>query len=77
VNLNDSNIHKTYRVVEVSGLELPVERRLEALGLTEGTSVTILNKKNRGAVIVKGRGTRFAVGQNIAAGIRIEEVAQG
>jgi len=77
VNLNDSNIHKTYRVVEVSGLELPVERRLEALGLTEGTSVTILNKKNRGAVIVKVRGTRFAVGQNIAAGIRIEEVAQG
>ncbi|MBE6112426.1 MAG: ferrous iron transport protein A [Peptococcaceae bacterium] len=77
MNLNDSNIHKTYRVVEVSGLELPVERRLEALGLTEGTSVTILNKKNRGAVIVKVRGTRFAVGQNIAAGIRIEEVAQG
>lgn len=77
MNLNDSNIHKTYRVVEVSGLELPVERRLEALGLTEGTSVTILNKKNRGTVIVKVRGTRFAVGQNIAAGIRIEEVAQG
>lgn len=77
MNLNDSNIHKTYRVVEVSGLELPVERRLEALGLTEGTSITILNKKNRGAVIVKVRGTRFAVGQNIAAGIRIEEVAQG
>ena len=77
MNLNDSNIHKTYRVVEVSGLELPVERRLEALGLTEGTSVTILNKKNRGTVIVKVRGTRFAVGQNIAAGIRIEEVAKG
>lgn len=77
MNLNDSCVHKIYRVVEVSGLELPVERRLEALGLTEGTSVTILNKKNRGAVIVKVRGTRFAVGQNIAAGIRIEEVAQG
>lgn len=74
MNLNDSCIHKTYRVVEVTGLELPVERRLEALGLTEGTSITVLNKKNRGAVIVKVRGTRFAVGRNIAAGIRIEEV---
>ena len=75
MNLNDSCIHKTYRVVEVAGLELPVERRLEALGLTEGTSITILNKKNRGAVIVKVRGTRFAVGNNIAAGIQIEEAA--
>jgi ferrous iron transport protein A len=75
VNLNDSNIDKTYRVVQVTGLELPVERRLEALGLTEGTRITVLNKKNKGAVIVKVRGSRFAVGNNIAAGIRIEEVA--
>ncbi len=75
VNLNDSYIDKTYRVVEVTGLDLPIERRLEALGLTEGTSITVLNKKNKGAVIVKVRGTRFAVGNNIAAGIRIEEVA--
>ena len=52
VNLNDSYIDKTYRVVQVTGLELPVERRLEALGLTEGTSITVLNKKNKGAVIV-------------------------
>ncbi|MBQ5683106.1 MAG: ferrous iron transport protein A, partial [Peptococcaceae bacterium] len=48
---------------------------LEALGLTEGTSITVLNKKNKGAVIVKVRGSRFAVGNNIAAGILIEEVA--
>ena len=75
MNLNDSYIDKTYRVVQVTGLELPVERRLEALGVPEGTSITVLNKKNKGAVIVKVRGSRFAVGNNIAAGIRIEEVA--
>ena len=75
MNLNDSYIDKTYRVVQVTGLELPVERRLEALGLTEGTRITVLNKKNKGAVIVKVRGSRFAVGNNIAAGILIEEVA--
>ena len=75
MNLNDSYIDKTYRVVQVTGLELPVERRLEALGLTEGNSITVLNKKNKGAVIVKVRGSRFAVGNNIAAGILIEEVA--
>lgn len=73
MNLNDSSIDKTYRVLEVAGLDLPVERRLEALGLTEGTNITVLNKKTKGAVIVKVRGTRFAVGHHIASGIRIEE----
>ncbi len=76
MNLNDSRINKTYQVIEVTGLELPVERRLEALGLTEGTDIHVLNKKKKGAVIVKVRGTRFAVGQNIADGILIQEVAQ-
>ncbi|MBR4945242.1 MAG: ferrous iron transport protein A [Peptococcaceae bacterium] len=76
MNLNDSRVNATYRVVDVVGLELPVERRLEALGLTGGTSINVLNKKNKGAVIVKVRGSRFAVGYNIAAGILIEEVAK-
>jgi ferrous iron transport protein A len=75
MNLNESSIHMTYQVVDVSNLELPVERRLEALGLTEGTTITILNKKKKGAIIVKVRGTRFAMGAHIAAGIQVKEVA--
>lgn len=74
MNLSHGQIHTTYQVVDVSNLALPVERRLEALGLTEGTNITILNKKKKGAVIVKVRGTRFAVGEHIAEGIRIGEV---
>ena len=76
MHLNDSCINQTYRVLEVTGLALPIERRLEALGLTEGTSITVLNKKTKGAMIVKVRGTRFAVGRNIAAGIFIEEAGE-
>lgn len=76
MNLNDGIIQKTYQVADVSHLELPVERRLEALGLTAGTDITVLNKKKKGAVIVKVRGTRFAVGQHIAQGIQIKEVTQ-
>lgn len=76
MNLNDSLIQRTYQVVDVAGLELPVERRLEALGLTAGTNITVLNKKKDGASIVKVRGTRFAVGKRIAAGIHIKEVEQ-
>jgi len=76
LNLNDSLIKTTYQVVDVSDLELPVERRLEALGLTAGTNITVLNKKKDGAVIVKVRGTRFAVGKQIAAGIHLKEAVQ-
>ena len=56
--LDESLVNETYQVVDVSGLELPVERRLEALGLTEGTNITVLNRKKRGALLVKVSGTR-------------------
>ena len=75
MNLNDGAVNHIYRVVTVVELALPVERRLEAWGLTEGTELRVLQNKTHGAVIVKVRGTRFAVGQTIAKGIGIEEVA--
>ena len=53
----------------VEGLDLPMglERRLEALGLIEGSTVAVLRKKRHGAMIIKVRGTRFAVGWGISA----------
>ncbi len=74
MKLHEGAVNRTYRVVAIEGLELPVERRLEAVGLTNGTMITILNKKKKGAVIVNVRGTRFAVGYHIAQGIEIEGV---
>lgn len=76
MKLNDGAVNQTYRVIAIENLELPVERRLEAIGLTSGTTITILNKKKKGAMIVKVRGTRFAVGQHIAQGIEIEGAAR-
>ena len=76
LNLSDGVICTTYRVVAIENLDLTVERRLEAIGLTTGTNITILNKKKKGAVIVKVRGTRFAVGYHIAQCIMIEGGAQ-
>ena len=58
-------------VVEEIALHLELERRLEALGLLEGTQVTVLQKKRRGAVIVKVRGTRFALGLGIAKHVKV------
>lgn len=61
----------------VKGLELkgPIERRLQALGLTWGTRILVLNNKKSGSVIFKVRGTRLAVGRKIAGAILVEEEA--
>lgn len=69
----DGIIGKIY-IVQKIHLELAIERRLEILGMTEGAKISILNKKEGGAVIVKIRGTRFAVGKRIAEGIQIGSV---
>ena len=51
-----------------------LERRLEALGLTTGSNITILNNDKKGAITVRFRGTRFALGKRIADNIVVEEV---
>lgn len=63
----------TYRVKSVD-IELQLERRLEALGLTEGSLITVLNNDKKGALTARFRGTRFALGKRIADHIEITEV---
>lgn len=63
----------TLQVVHMD-LPLQTERRLEVLGMLEGTKVLVVNRKKKGAMIIKIRGTRFAVGQNITEHIEVEEV---
>lgn len=61
--------------LEVVHMDLPVqtERRLEVLGMLEGTRITVVNRKKKGAMIIKIRGTRFAVGKNITEHIEVKE----
>lgn len=59
-------------VVESMDLPFELERRLEALGMTSGTPVSVLNRKGKGIMIVKLRGTRFALGYNITRSIKVE-----
>lgn len=68
--LCDGKIGNNYKV---TGIELPVnmEKRLEALGMTHGTPVAVLNSKSHGVLIVKVRGTRFALGRNITKKILV------
>lgn len=48
-------------------------RRLQSLGLIHGTDIKIVNKKKNGAIIFKARGSRLAVGKDIACKIILTE----
>ena len=74
MKLNEGEIGKNYVVTGVLA-RMQVARRLEALGVNERTPVTVLNKKGSGSLIIKVRGTRLALGRQIAEGITIEEAA--
>ncbi|PHV69298.1 ferrous iron transport protein A [Sporanaerobium hydrogeniformans] len=61
---------KCYSVQDIE-LEEQLKRRLQMLGLTQGTQIEVLNCKKGGSVIFKVRGTRFAIGKTTAKGILI------
>lgn len=59
----------------VSGVQVDesITRRLEALGVNEGTPVSILNRKGSGSVIIKVHGTHLALGKYLPEGITVRE----
>ena len=68
--LCDGKIGNEYKVEDID-LACQYRKRLEALGMTRGTSIAVLNSKSRGVLIVKVRGTRFALGRNITKNILV------
>ena len=48
----------------------------EMLGMTNLTKVIVLNNKKSGSIIIKVRGTRFALGKEFAKGIKVKAVAE-
>ena len=73
MKLNQADILQNYRISSVQELE-KIQRRLEALGILEGTKVVVLNRKRNGSTIIKVRGSRWALGNEIAEGIEVEEL---
>lgn len=76
MTLDFAIVGKNYRVEELK-IQGTTGRRLEALGLTQGTSIELMNQKAGGAVIFKVRGTRLAVGRKIAHAIVVKEASRG
>ena len=60
--------------VEDIGIEQGISRRLQALGLIEGTKVKMLNRKRNGSLIIYVTGTRLALGKHITSGIVVKGV---
>lgn len=75
MTLQEGKPGRQYNVVKTK-LPVELERRLEALGMIEGSRVQVLRKKKRGAMIIKVRGTRFAVGNGISSHISVLEQAK-
>ncbi len=72
--LRDAKIGTTYTVNSLN-LDMVTRRRLEALGLTKGTDINILNRSRSGAVILMVRGSRLALGGKIAETIHMKEAS--
>ncbi|MEG1458943.1 MAG: FeoA family protein [Acetivibrio sp.] len=70
--LTAGSIGNHYEIEQLE-LEGTILRRLQALGLTVGTRIHVLNNKKGGSVIFMVRGTRLATGKKIADKIRIKE----
>lgn len=66
-------IGETY-IVQEATMDRDIEMRLEVLGLTRGTKLQILIRKNNGALIIKVRGTRLAVGKEISGKIKVTPI---
>lgn len=73
MSLFESTKGKNY---EITGLyvEEGLTRRLQALGLNDGTVIHVLSRKKNGALIIRVRGTRLAIGKHISLGIEVKEV---
>jgi len=72
MKLSNASKGFTYTVKGID-LDLKIKRRLQMLGMTNGTEISVLNKKASGPMIIKVRGTRFAVGKRFCDGILLED----
>lgn len=73
MTLLEGKIKQTYSLCDIK-LEERIARRLQMLGMTKGAHILLLNRKRDGSMIIKVRGTRFAIGKKYAAGIYVGDI---
>ena len=72
----EGTVREDYIVTDIVMNEA-ITRRLEALGIKSGTKLQMMNQKKNGTVIIKVRGTRWAMGRDIAGGIKVVPAEKG
>lgn len=72
MTLKEARVGAVY-IVSFIDLDKATMRRLEALGLTRGTALKILNRSRQGSVILMVRGSRLALGSRITETIHAKE----
>lgn len=70
LTLSQGTIGSSYKICSMD-LPINIKRRLEALGMTKDTYVSVINMKAKGVAIIKVRQTRFALGRNITNNIEV------
>ena len=60
MTLYEGRVGGQYLVEDIK-IESEISRRLQALGLIEGTRLKMLNRKGNGSLIIYVRGTRLAL----------------
>lgn len=70
MTLDKAAVGMSYTVEKID-LPRQVEHRLEAIGMTLGTKVSVLGSKDKGTLILKVRGSRFALGRGITQKIEV------
>ena len=70
MTLIEAQIGKEYRIEKLM-INQPLKQRLEAMGLIEGTVVRKINEALDGSIIFMVRGTRLAVGKDLAMQIGV------
>ncbi len=68
MTLLDCKTGETLSVSEIR-LEEALQYRLQILGIVPGSQVHVLHKKRRGAMVIRSRGARYALGAGAAKGI--------
>ncbi len=63
-------------IIENINLPFQMEQRLQALGMTKDTTISVLNRKGKGIMIIKLRGTRLALGYNMTKNIAVKKVGE-
>ena len=73
MQLSNGKAGSTYEVVHAD-LPVQLEKRMEELGMTKGTHISILHLKKGGTMVITIRGTRFAIGKGISRNIEVKEM---